>query len=131
MRVRNLALLADQHEDWPIDFGGAFFCLAVARDNSFGIHTDKTDDPKSYAFVIPLGEFAGGDAGLPHMRTRIPLQTGQVMMFAASYIPHYINTVESGVRYVITAFTDRFTAVRTRDLLLSLKIRVEALNFDI
>ena len=81
--------------------------------------------------VIPLGEFTGGDAGLPHMRTRIPLQTGQVMMFAASYIQHYINTVESGVRYVITAFTDRFTAVHTQDLLLSLKIRVEALNFNI
>jgi hypothetical protein len=126
-----MALLPDLHREWPLDFGGAFFCLAVARGNSFGIHTDKTDNTKSYAFVIPLGDFIGGDGGLPHMRLLVPLCTGQVMMFAASYIPHYITNVDSGHRYVITAFTDKFTAIRTRDLLLSLRVRVDALNFKL
>jgi hypothetical protein len=54
---------------------------------------------------------------------------GQVLMFAASYLPYYITEMEDGIRYVITAFSDKFTAICMRDILLSLKVEVMALNF--
>ena len=44
-------------------------------------------------------------------------------MFVASYLPHYITDETC---YVITAFSDKFTAIHTCDILLSLNIKVEA-----
>lgn len=103
--------------------------MALSRGHSYGIHTDRTDNSKSYAFVIPLGEFTGGDLVLPSIGYSVPVRPGQILAFTASLLPHYVKEV-TGWRYAITAFTDRFTAVRMRNILLALGIKATALNFE-
>jgi hypothetical protein len=128
IRQRVLALAVEDYKEWPIDFGGSFFCLALTHGSSSGIHTDRTDHTKSYAFVIPLGDFEGGDMETPSIGYRVPLRTGQILAFAASFLPHYVHHA-TGIRHSITAFTDKFTAIRTRDIMLSLGVSVAELNF--
>ncbi|CAG8630895.1 9120_t:CDS:10, partial [Acaulospora colombiana] len=118
---RVLAYLGDELADNVADFGGAFFCMALSKGHSDNIHLDGTDHTKSYAFIIPLGEFTGGDLVLPTLHLSIPVRPGQILAVTASFLPHYISTV-SGTRYAATLFTDKFLASRMRDVLLKMGI---------
>jgi hypothetical protein len=111
-----------------VDFGGVFFCIALSIGHSDHVHMDNTDFRKSYAFIMPLGDFEGGDTVLPTLGLSIPVCPGQLLAITASFLPHYISAV-SGVRYVATFFTDQFTAVRTRDVLLQMGCSVSQLSF--
>jgi hypothetical protein len=110
------------------DFGGAFFCIALSKGHSDCIHLDNTDHRKSYTFIMPLGDFTGGDTVLPTLGLLIPVQTGQLLAITASFLPHYISKV-SGTRYVATFFADLFIGARTRDVLLQMGHSVSDLNF--
>jgi hypothetical protein len=112
----------------PNNFGGAFFHLALTHGSCNGIHTDCTDHIKLYAFVVPLGNFEDADMEVPSLPYCVPLRTGQVLVFAASFLPHFVHEA-CGVQHSITAFTDKFTAIHACDILLNLGVGVEQLNF--
>lgn len=130
MRQRILALQHQALHDWALDNGPAFFCIALTQGSSDFLHIDRTDWTNSYAFVVPFGEFTGGEAILPTLGLSIPLQPGQYLAFNASFLPHYCAQLK-GVRYVATFFTDRGMAAKTCDVLLMLGLTVSQLNFNL
>jgi hypothetical protein len=128
VRQRTLAFLGEKLSEHAVDFGGSFFCIALSKGHSNNIHLDNTDHKKSYAFIMPLGDFTGGDTLLPTLGLSIPVKPGQLLAITASFLPHYISAV-TGPRYVATFFTDLFIGARTRDVLLQMGYPVSDLNF--
>ncbi|PVF91793.1 hypothetical protein CPB86DRAFT_671741, partial [Serendipita vermifera] len=88
-----LAYLGNEIADRNADFGGAFFCIALSKGHSDNIHLDGTDHTKSYAFIMPLGNFEGGDIMLPTLGLSIPIKPGQLLAVTASFLPHYISDI--------------------------------------
>jgi hypothetical protein len=128
MRQRTLALLERETWDHAVDFGGAFFCVALSKGHSDKVHMDNTDFRKAYAWIIPLGDFEGGDTVLPTLGLSIPVRPGQLLAITASFLPHYIAAI-SGVRYVVTCFSDHFVGCWTRDILIQMGYAVSELDF--
>jgi hypothetical protein len=145
-------MMQEEMRDYALDFGGAFFCIALSKGANQVVHVDKMDWPKGYAIVIPLGDFEGGDIILPTLDYAIPLKPGQILGFLAAFIPHYCTALEAvkprtqekkmqktvrpevarePERYVATLFTDRDLAMKTRNLLLEMQVSVTDLNFDL
>lgn len=67
-----------------------FYCVAVGKGYSGRTHIDSTDHVKSYAFVVPFGEFEGGNLVLPSRGASIPVLPGQFVAVTASFLPHYV-----------------------------------------
>ncbi|KJA16329.1 hypothetical protein HYPSUDRAFT_58275 [Hypholoma sublateritium FD-334 SS-4] len=95
-----------------LDFGGAFFTVAVKEGSSERIHIDFNDDIKNVAFVVPFGDFTGADLCLPQLNTRVPISAGQVVAFDAKLLAHCSSPIISGRRIILTLFTDYVTLKR-------------------
>jgi len=128
MRARVNAYHADNLKEWSVDFGGSFFCIAISKGYSNFVHTDATDHCKSYAIVVPFGDFTGGDFSLPSRGISVPVAPGQFLAVTASFLPHCVmETI--GTRYALTFFTEENVATKARDVLIQLGLKVSDLNF--
>ena len=126
-------MLATQHEamqSLALDFGGAWYCVAVSKGYSGFIHVDRMDWPKGYAFVVPCGQYEGGDNVLPTLEYTIPIKPGQILGFLAAFLPHCCSKT-TGSQYVLTLFADRSIAKKTSDIMLELGFGVSELDFDL
>lgn len=99
-----------------LDFGGAFFTVAVKEGSSERVHIDFNDDVKNVAFVVPFGDFMGADLCLPQLNTRIPISPGQAIAFDAKLLAHCSSPITSGRRIILTLFTDYITLKRYGNL---------------
>ncbi|KAF7426580.1 hypothetical protein PC9H_008949 [Pleurotus ostreatus] len=89
-----------------LDFGGAFFTVAIKVGSSEHWHVDRNDDRGgSIAWVVPVGEFTGGDFCSPQPPTRIAVRRGQVLGVQARRLIH-CGLKTTGVCHVFTLFTD-------------------------
>lgn len=89
-----------------LDFGGAFFTVAVKVGSSERWHVDWNDDPGGgIAWVVPVGEFTGGDFCSPQLPTRVAVRRGQVLGVQARRLIH-CGLKTTGVRHVFTLSTE-------------------------
>ncbi|KAF9491164.1 hypothetical protein BDN71DRAFT_1453371 [Pleurotus eryngii] len=89
-----------------LDFGGAFFTVAIKVGSSECWHIDWNDDRcGSIAWVVPIGEFTGGDFCSPQLLTHISICRGQVLEVQAWRLIH-CGLKTTGVCHVFTLFTD-------------------------
>ena len=101
------AKLGDKFASRPnLDFGGAFFTVAVKEGSSEIVHIDFNDDCKNVAFVVPFGDFKGADLCVPQLNTRVPVSPGQVVAFNSKLLAHCSSPILEGRRIILTLFTD-------------------------
>jgi hypothetical protein len=125
-----MATQDDAMRPLALDFGGTGYCVAISKGYSGYIHVDRMDWPKGYAFVIPCGDYEGGDTILPTLEYTVPLQPGQILGMLAGFLPHCCGR-SKGPRYVLTLFTDKGIAKKTSDILLEMGFKVSEINFDL
>jgi hypothetical protein len=106
-RARVRHLLRTQLGSRPaFDMGGAFFTIAVKEGISDIIHLDLNDDPYSLTWVIPLGDWTGGELYCPQLGCKIPIIPGQVYGGLMGKVAHCNAPVTGGRRIILTCFTD-------------------------
>ena len=88
-------------------FGGAFFTVAAKEGSSEILHLDFNDERHSIAWVIPLGDWAGGEFCLPQLGIRIPVRPGQVLAVMTKILVHCTAPITSGRRIILTLFCDQ------------------------
>jgi hypothetical protein len=88
-----------------MDFESAFTTVAVAEGSSELVHIDRNDH--GITWVLPLGDFEGGNIVTPQEEANIPLRPGELLGFSANTLAHYCTPVTSGRRVVVTMFTCR------------------------
>ncbi|RDB23100.1 hypothetical protein Hypma_009953 [Hypsizygus marmoreus] len=113
-RVREV--LGQQLQEMPwLDFGGAFFTVAVKVGSSERWHIDWNDDPSGgIAWVLPVGVFTGGDFCSPQLQASIPVRQGQVLGVQARRLIH-CGLQTTGLRHVFTLFTDYLVLKHAED----------------
>lgn len=89
-----------------LQFGGAFFTVAVKEGSSEIIHLDFNDDPNGISWVIPLGDWEGGEFCLPQFGIKIPIQSGQILGAMTRILAHCSAPVK-GFRVILTLFADK------------------------
>ncbi|KAG2063698.1 hypothetical protein BDR04DRAFT_953995, partial [Suillus decipiens] len=92
-----------------LDFGGAFFAVAVKEGGSGLVHIDWHDSHAIWAFVFAVGDWEGGEFCAPELGIKIPIRPGQVFAVLARVLAHFSAPVTQGRRIVFTCFTDRLT----------------------
>jgi hypothetical protein len=88
-----------------LDFHGAFTTVAVTNGISDIMHTDRND--VGLTWVLPFGEFEGGNLRIPHYGIEIPIKEGEAIAFQANFVAHMSSPLVSGERLALTCFTDR------------------------
>ncbi|KIL57144.1 hypothetical protein M378DRAFT_88260 [Amanita muscaria Koide BX008] len=86
-----------------LDFQSAFTAVAVKEGNSERIHIDSND--QGITWVLPIGEWEGGNLVFPQLGLEVPLRSGELLGFSANLLAHYCTRIKSGNRLVITMFT--------------------------
>ncbi|KAF8581055.1 hypothetical protein K439DRAFT_1355271 [Ramaria rubella] len=90
-----------------LDFQGLFFTLAVKECGSQILHLDWSDHPRTYTWVILLGEgWEGGELCLPQLGRKIPTHPGQVIAFTGRTLTHFSAPHKNGRRLVCTGYSD-------------------------
>jgi predicted 2-oxoglutarate/Fe(II)-dependent dioxygenase YbiX len=91
-----------------LDFYGAFFTFAIKEGTSEIFHVDWNDDLDSITWLIPLGDWEGGELVLPQkgIERRIPIRPGDVFGFMARTLVHCTTPVTKGRRVILTCFSD-------------------------
>ncbi|KAG2062999.1 hypothetical protein BDR04DRAFT_1039401, partial [Suillus decipiens] len=107
-RVQRL-LAADLLARPSLDFGGAFFAVAVKEGGSGLVHIDWHDSHAIWAFVFAVGDWEGGEFCAPELGIKIPIRPGQVFAVLARVLAHFSAPVTQGHQIVFTCFTDSLT----------------------
>lgn len=117
--------------DFPwIDFGGAFYAMAIKDGGSQKIHLDWMDHSGTYAWILNIGpSWKGGDLCFPQLGKRVPTRPGQVIAFQGRYLAHCASPT-LGDRLVITCFSDRSLMGRALATFKSLIPRKRSRNPD-
>jgi hypothetical protein len=68
-------------------------------------HFDEKDPAFGHAFIIPFGDYIGGDLVLETIHTAFVVRPGDIAHFAARGIKHW-NREYTGERYSLVFFTD-------------------------
>lgn len=89
-----------------LNFGGIFCTVAVKEGASELLHLDWNDDEDNMAFVLPVGDWEGGEFCSPQLGEKIPICPGQVFAVTARVLVHCSAPVTNGRRVVFTLFTD-------------------------
>src|SRR5215471_10599899 len=89
-----------------LDLQGPFFTVAVKEGASEIWHIDWNDDVNTITWVIPVGNWEGGEFCIAQLGVRIPIRPGQVLGVRAKLLAHCSAPVASGKRVVFTCFTD-------------------------
>ena len=91
-----------------LDFGGPFFTVAVKEGSSENIHIDFNDFRHSVTWVVPLGDWTGGEFCAPQLGEKIPICPGQVFGGLTGILAHCSAPVKQGRRIILTLFSDKF-----------------------
>ncbi|KAG1779877.1 hypothetical protein EV702DRAFT_965198 [Suillus placidus] len=94
-----------------LDFGGAFFAVAVKEGGSGLVHIDWHDCHAIWAFVFAVGDWEGGEFCTPQLGIKIPIRPGQVFAVLARVVAHCSAPVTQGRRIVFACFTDNLTVL--------------------
>ncbi len=87
--------------------------LKYKKGQSLDLHTDKYTDPDSRMEVWPAvtfslslnSNYAGGELCVLNKKHCFRGQTGQVVFFPSNFLfPHYVETVQRGIRYAIVGW---------------------------
>ncbi|KAG2128501.1 hypothetical protein BD769DRAFT_1288804, partial [Suillus cothurnatus] len=81
-----------------LDFFGAFVTFAIKEGTSEIYHVDWNDDLDSITWLIPLGDWEGGELVLPQkgLERRISIQPGDVFGFMVHTLVHCTTPVTKG-----------------------------------
>ena len=86
---RIMTNLTEELKNRPaLQFGGAFFTVAVKEGSSEEIHLDFNDDPNGISWVVPLGDWEGGEFCLPQFGIKIPIRSGQILGAMTRILAH-------------------------------------------
>ncbi|KAF5356645.1 hypothetical protein D9757_012849 [Collybiopsis confluens] len=88
-----------------LDFGGAFFAVAVKIGSSEVDHLDWTDDVKGLTWVSGVGDWVGADLRAIETGYQFPLQAGDALAGNMRLVVHSASPVVSGERITLTFFT--------------------------
>ncbi|KAF8667673.1 hypothetical protein AX14_006321 [Amanita brunnescens Koide BX004] len=88
-----------------LNFEDAFTTVAVKEGSSEHVHIDRND--QGITWVLPIGEWEGGNMVFPQLGLEVPLRAGELLGFKASLLAHCTTPVIKGQRVVITMFTCR------------------------
>ena len=88
-----------------MNFLGAFTMVAITNGVSDILHTDRDDG--GLTWVLPIGEWEGGDLCIPQLGMRVELKAGDAITFHANFLAHFNSQLITGNRLVLTCFTDR------------------------
>ncbi|KAF9474886.1 hypothetical protein BDN70DRAFT_898616 [Pholiota conissans] len=91
-----------------MDFTGSFFSVAVKEGSSEKVHIDFNDDINGITWVVPLGDWEGGEFCAPQLGYKIPIIPGQILGVMTKLLAHCGAPVTNGRRIVLTLFSDRF-----------------------
>lgn len=89
-----------------VDFGGAFFTLAMKEGSSERLHIDFNDHPHSLTWLVPFGDWTGRDFVVPQLGEVVPVRPGQMLGVMTRILLHCGTPITSGRRLVLTCFTD-------------------------
>lgn len=78
----------------------------MKEGSSESLHLDFNDHPHSLAWLIPLGEWEGGDFLAPQLGEVIPVGPGQALGAMTRRLVHCRTPITGGRRLVLTCFTD-------------------------
>ena len=67
-------------------------------------HIDRDDDKYGFCWLVPLGDWEGGDLIFPQLNVRIKLKPGNILAFRSNLLVHG-NLSCSGVRHSLVFFT--------------------------
>ena len=77
---------------------------AVNFNTICGYHIDRDDDKYGFCWLVPLGDWEGGDLIFPQLNVRIKLKPGNILAFRSNLLVHG-NLPCSGVRHLLVFFT--------------------------
>ena len=81
---------------------GQYIKTLAIRDGSSDVpHIDLGDGRKAMTVLIALGNFTGGHLKFPQLGIEIPIQAGDIVIFRASCLVHYVEDAK-GKRYALT-----------------------------
>ncbi len=83
---------------------GIFLMIAINFNIISDYHWDANDEPNCLCFLVPLGDFEGGELCFPELQIVIPLQPGQVVAFASQLLLHGNLPIIKGIRFSIVYF---------------------------
>ncbi|KAJ3965022.1 hypothetical protein EV361DRAFT_811353 [Lentinula raphanica] len=109
MRVRTA--LASEYESMPwLDFGGAFFAVAIKTGCSERDHLDWSDDKQGLTWVSGVGDWEGADLRALETGYQYPLRPGEAILANMRQMVHSASPILSGQRITLTFFTCSFLA---------------------
>jgi hypothetical protein len=79
--------------------------VAVTKGVSDVMHRDGND--AGLTWVMPLGEWKGGDLCIPQYGIKIPIKEGNAIVFQANFLGHMSSPLLSGEHLALTCFTDK------------------------
>ena len=83
---------------------GIFLMIAINFNIASDYHWDHNDEPNGLCFLVPLGDFEGGELCFPEFQIVIPLQPGQVVTFASRLLFHGNLPIIKGIRFSVVYF---------------------------
>ncbi|SJL03176.1 uncharacterized protein ARMOST_06522 [Armillaria ostoyae] len=98
-----------------LDFGPAFFSIAMKDGSSEHVHLDFSDDIHTMTWIIPIGDWEGGEFCIPQLGIGIPLKPGQVLAIRTWLLAHCNAPITAGRRVVFTCFSEK-TVLKHADL---------------
>jgi hypothetical protein len=61
---------------------------AVNFNTICGYHIDRDDDKYGFCWLIPLGDWEGGDVIFPQLNIRVKLKPGNILAFRSNLLVH-------------------------------------------
>jgi len=77
---------------------------AVNFNTICGYHIDRDDDKYGFCWLVPLGDWEGGDVIFPQLNIRVKLKPGNILAFRSNLLIHG-NLPCFGVRHSLVFFT--------------------------
>ncbi|KAF9017876.1 hypothetical protein BDZ89DRAFT_960702, partial [Hymenopellis radicata] len=87
------------------DVGPSVFSIAMKEGSSEFIHLDFSDRPDYFCWVLPVGDWTGGEFCAPQLGVKFPIRPGQAFAVRARYLAHCSAPVH-GRRVVFTCFVE-------------------------
>ncbi|KAG2088893.1 hypothetical protein BD769DRAFT_1372318, partial [Suillus cothurnatus] len=89
-----------------LDFGEAFFTLAIKEGISEIVHVNWNDDINSIIWLISLGDWEEGFIVFTQnsIKCHIPIYAGDMLSFMACMLAHCTTSVTKGRRIILTCF---------------------------
>ncbi len=93
-----------------LDFGGAFFALAIKSGCSERDHLDWSDDKEGLTWVTGVGRRKGADLRAMEAGMQFPVAPGEALVGNMRQMVHSASPVLTGRRVTLMCFTCSFLA---------------------